>query len=295
MKKAIVGISGGVDSSLALHTAVNSVDYEVVAAVTADNGWDTDIAKQNVKALVDKLEVRHEVVKFPWPEFGEIQKAFLYASTPDAECPTDLGIKKVLLDKMKELGADVIITGANRKTEGRMPEEWSMIDGRYLRDVCRRFGVKIKDYPVLGLWDQFKYKRSCINILDSIDYVPAEAKKFLVKEYGWQDYGGKHEENIYTRFVRGLRYYKFGIDARVVEFYAKLRAHQMTGSEILKEMDKPIIPAKQFIKDCETVERKLVIDMGDILEQPAKTFRDYKTWRYHPAIRAGKKLVGWAL
>ena len=290
--KAIVGLSGGVDSTYALWQAKN-MGYDVLV-VTFLNGWETDIATNNIKYACDYLKIKTQFYQCDQDEFHAIQRAFLLASTPDAECPTDIAIKKTLLNAMDEYKADMIITGSNKQTEGRMPEEWSMIDGLYMKDVCRRFGVVLSTFPNLFLYDAIRYKRHTFNILERGDktkpYNPTESKHLMASLFGWQDYGGKHQENIYTRFVRGLRFYKFGIDPRIIEFHAKVKAGFMTYDEMMTEMKNPIVSIEQFMEDWELVEQRLNVKRDEIMSLPIKSFRNYRTYRYHPAIVPIKKL-----
>lgn len=286
----ILGLSGGIDSCWALHEA-HKMNYNIVA-VTFMNGWDTEIATQNTKAACDYFNVKHEIKRCDQQEFYDIQRAFLYASTPDAEAPTDLAIKKSLLIAMDEFKADKIITGANIQTEGVMPEEWSMIDGLYLKDVCKKHGVKLKSFFNMSLMDIYRYKKHTYNILESrlSKYDPEKSKLLLHDLFGWEDYGAKHCESVYTRFIRGLRYYKFGIDVRVIEFHAKVKAGLMTYKEMVTEMQTPIVSYKQFMADWNAVEHRLDVKRDEIMALPRRSFRNYRTYRYHPLVRLAKKL-----
>lgn len=285
--KVIVGLSGGVDSCWALKTAIEK-NYEVVAAVTFDNHWDTEIATGNRRKVCSHFGVPNKVYTAPKEEFFAIQRAFLYASTMEAEAPSDLGIRKTLIDAMDEFGVERFITGGNKQTEGQMPKEWSMIDGRYLRDVCKKFRTDIVDFKVLSLRDQYRYNKHVLRILETIDYDPEIAKKELKKLCGWQDYGKKHEESVYTRFVRGLRFYKFGIDVRIVEYKAKVNAGLMTVADMIKELSKPIVTPQQFLEDCATVEDALHINMESVLKRDMRTYREFKTYRENPLVRAAR-------
>ena len=291
MKKAIVGLSGGIDSCWALHKAVNS-GFNIIALVTFDNGWDTEIAKENVLRASQYYGLPREIYKVDKKEFRKIQRAFLYASTPDAECPTDLAIKAFLLQAAKRHDA-IIITGINTRTEGKMPESWSMIDYRYLKDVCKKFNVKLETFPRFNIRDTLQYKKKCYNILEESDdkYYPEYAKKTLSELYGWQDYGAKHHESIYTRFVRGLRYYKFGIDVRVIEYRAKLINGLIDEPTYYFDMSEVIVPRDRFLVDCMIVEAELDVDMTGVLKMPIRSFKNYKTYRYNPFVRVGRWLL----
>jgi len=40
-------------------------------------------------------------------------------------------------------------------------------------------------------------------MLDYLDYDKLAAKRLLMEQYGWEDYGGKHYESVYTKFYQG--------------------------------------------------------------------------------------------
>ncbi len=259
----ILGISGGVDSCYLLHLHRS----EDVVAVTFANGWDSEIAGSNVKKITEKLGIRHETYSCDLDEFHEIQRAFLIASTPHAECPSDIAIKKTLLKAYDEFKAYKILTGSYVR-EGKPPLDWSLVDGRYLKDVMKKHGrVELKTFPNMSLNDHIRYKRVTDTPLNRIYYDPRKAKEYLKKEYGWEDYGAKHYENIYTKFNQGLRYWKFGIDMRTLETYGDY------------DLDKPPYPKEEFNELCKKVSLILDIDMDKIMKMPPANWRDYKAYR----------------
>ena len=261
--KYILGLSGGVDSSFALHVMRN----EDIVAVSFDNGWDTDIAKENARKMCLKTGIKHKVYTCDLKEFREIQRAFLLAGTPHGETPTDIAIHKTLLNAMKEFGAEKIITG-NTKSEGKIPYGWSCADGWYLKDIVRKFGrVKLKTFPNMSFFDDLKYRKVKWNILDDIDYDPVNAKKFLKKEYGWQDYSTKHYESIYTKFNQGLRYWKYGLDMRRVEL-----KHEY-------DLTKPPYSKTGFIKLGTEICDKLDLDFDELMDLPTRDWKEFKSYR----------------
>ena len=90
----IVGVSGGIDSTFALYKAVELGLRPL--AVLFDNGWNSEIAVTNIKNAVSKLNVDLETYVVDWEEFKSILRSFLWASVPDTDIPTDIGIKATL-------------------------------------------------------------------------------------------------------------------------------------------------------------------------------------------------------
>jgi len=259
----IMGLSGGVDSCYLLHLYRN----EDIVAVSFANGWDSEIATSNAKSMTKQLNIPYKIYSSNLEEFHIIQRAFLKASTPHGECPSDLAIKKTLLNAYREYKAESILTGSYVR-EGKPPLDWSLVDGRYLKDIVKRFeGIKIKTFPNMSLLDHIQYKRVTDTPLNRIYYNPKEVKEYLKTEYGWQDYGTKHYENIYTKFNQGLRYWKFGIDMRTLEMYGEY------------DLSKPPYPKEEFDKLCIKVGNILDIDMVEIMNAPPVNWRTYKSYR----------------
>jgi hypothetical protein len=118
-----------------------------------------------------------------------------------------------------------------------------------------------------------------IPILNYIPYVKKDAKRILLEELGWQDYGGKHYESIFTRFFHA--YYiirKFGYDLRRAYLSALIVSGQITRDEALQEIEEPPAPNDQIEDDIEYVIKKLDFareDFEQIMAAPPKMFYDY--------------------
>ena len=90
----IVGVSGGRDSTYTLYNAVKLGLRPL--AVHFDNGWNSEIAVQNIKNATNILGIDLHTHVADWEEFKDLQRSFLFASVPDAEVPTDWVIFSVL-------------------------------------------------------------------------------------------------------------------------------------------------------------------------------------------------------
>lgn len=90
----IIGVSGGVDSTYTLYLA-KKLGLRPLA-VHFDNGWNSETSVSNIKNATDRLGVDLHTVVADWEEFKDLQTAFLKASTPDIEIPTDEAILAVL-------------------------------------------------------------------------------------------------------------------------------------------------------------------------------------------------------
>ena len=71
-----------------------------------------------------------KVLNVDWEEFKELQIAFLKASVPDIEIPTDIGIYATLYKVASEKNIHSIINGHSFRTEGTAPIGWTYMDGK---------------------------------------------------------------------------------------------------------------------------------------------------------------------
>ena len=251
----VIGLSGGLDSSYVAYLLVKAglMPY----AITLDNDFDTDIAKQNVKALVDRLHLAHEVVRVNKDQYKDFQLSLLKASVKNAEAITDHIIIAKLYEYANKLGLKYIVHGGNIVTEAIMPKSWgyTAMDWRHLKGIHRQFGQgPIKGLPHMNLFHWFNYtfiKR--IKWFPLLNYYPYNvklAKRVLQEEVGWQDYGHKHMENIYTRFFQGyILPKKFGIDKRKAHLSTLICSGQMTRDEAVKLIRKPYYHAHDMLQD----------------------------------------------
>ncbi len=284
----VVGVSGGRDSTYLLHKTVKLGLRPL--AVHYDCGWNSEIAVTNIKNAVSKLNIDLYTVVEDWEEFKDLQISFLKASVPDADIPTDIGLKAALYKTADEKGIKTIITGHSFRTEGMCPLGWTYMDGRYIESVQKKFGrTPLKNFHNLLLSDLLYYifikGIKTVYMLPYFEYKPDEVQRLLETELGWEYYGGHHHDNYYTRFFQS--YYltkKFNIDKRQIELSALVRSGQMTRKDALEEMSGTNYPYSQDIVDyvCNKLglEKK---EFEEILLADPKSFHDYST--YYPLIR----------
>src|SRR5688500_993513 len=90
----ILGVSGGTDSTYAAYVAKKHGLRPL--AVHFDNGWNSELAVHNIEHVLRRLDIPLHTHVVDWHEFRDLQLAFLKASVPDAEIPTDHGIWALL-------------------------------------------------------------------------------------------------------------------------------------------------------------------------------------------------------
>jgi N-acetyl sugar amidotransferase len=281
----IVGVSGGVDSTYVAFL-VRELGLRPLA-IHFDNGWDSELAVKNIERVLRNLGIDLHTYVVDWPEFRDLQLAFLRASVPDGEIPTDHGIFATLWTEAARRGIRHIVSGMNFATEAVSVPSWSYghQDWRYIRDVHRRFGsVPLRTYPHYSLsklaWMSVVRGVRSVSILNYVDYSREAAMQVLQERLGWVYYGGKHHESVYTRFWQGyVLPRKFGVDKRYGHLSDLINSGQMTREQALAEMARPPYPEEAQQQDLRYVTKKLGLtpeEFSALMALPVKSFRDYR-------------------
>lgn len=280
----IIGVSGGIDSSYVAYKAKKRGLRALL--VHLDNGWNSEISVKNIKNLARILEFDYESYVLDWEEFREIQLAFLKASIPEMETPTDIAIPGALHQVAAKYGVKYILSGGNFATEGILPKTWhyNAKDMTYFSHILRTFGrKKMHKFPRFGWKEELYYKLvHGIKISYILNYVPynkQEAMQVLENELGWKYYGGKHYESKYTGFVQSyIMPEKFNMDYRRATLSTQICTGEVTHEQALDELKhKPYNPITAQ-HEKEYVCKKLGIstqDFDEIMLRPAKVYRDY--------------------
>jgi len=285
----ISGVSGGRDSTYTLYMAVKLGLRPL--AVHFDNGWNSDISVKNIKKACEKLNVPLYTVVADWEEFKDLQIAFLKASTPDADVPTDYAIYSVLYEVAQIENVRYILNGHSFRTEGTSPVSWTYMDPLYVSSVHKRFGKlkKFKSFPHMTflklLWFSFAKGIREVRLMEFIDYKKKDVDGILKNELGWEYYGGHHHENLYTKFFQS--YYlptKFNIDKRKTELSAMVRSGQITREEALKEVQQtPYEYDEDVVKYALNKLGLSKNEFEEIMNSSLKSHDDYNT--YLPFIK----------
>ena len=296
----IIGVSGGRDSTYTLYNAVKLGLRPL--AVHFDNGWNSEIAVQNIKKSTEILNVDLHTIVADWEEFKDLQRAFLRASVSDGEVPTDWVITSVLYETAVKEKVKYFIEGCSFRTEGTTPLSWTYIDGKYVKAIFEKYGAGIHNsFPIMNL-PQFLYYSflKSINYIRLLYYIPYDEKtvlEILKSELGWNDYGGKHFESTYTTFYQSyVLTRKFNIDKRKLHLSALIRSNQIIREQALEKLQED--PFKGGINSIIYNIKKLDLtetEFDKIMHTPNKSFMDYPSYynlikKLELPIRFGSKL-----
>jgi len=284
----VIGVSGGVDST---YTAYVTKKLGLrPLAVHLDNGWDSELAVSNIEKVLKTLQIDLNTYVIDWEEFRDLQLAFLRASTPDSEIPTDHAILATLYQVAASQNVEYILSGHNTATEGGGVAAWSQGHGdwRYIRNIQKEFGVRpLRSFPRYGPFKFVYYnliKRiKWIQILDYIDYDKKSALKTLENELCWKYYGAKHFESIYTRFFQGyILPKKFGYYKKRVHLSSLVWSGQISREAAVEELAKDDYPPEIQEQDREFVIKKLEVSSEEfdrIMKLPPRSFWDYPSYK----------------
>lgn len=282
---SILGLSGGADSTYMAYMAKELGLNPLL--VHFDYGWNLETAVQNIERTVKVLEYDLYTYVMDWEEFKDLLRAYIKASVLDLDVPADHLIFASLSKVAKQQNIKYILKGYNVSTEAILPRTWNYnrkFDLINLESIHKRFGEKpLKTIPKLGITQQLYYRHIVklrdISPLNYIDYNKNKAKQLLSEKLGWVDYGGKHCENIFTRFYQGyILPKKFNIDKRKAHFSTLIFSGQMTREEALKELSNPAYDLQSIMEDKEYIAKKLNFSLEEIdfyLNQPNRSHDEF--------------------
>lgn len=280
----IIGISGGTDSSYVAYLAKQKGLR--ILTVHVDNGWNSKESVQNIETVTRKLEVDYESYVLDWNEFRDIQLAFLKASVPEAETPTDMALLAALHHYAGKYDVKYIISGGNISTEGILPPSWhyNAKDMKYFNHIQKKFGLKkLKKFPTFGYEKEIYYKlvkgTKMIYLLNYVSYNKDEAATLLQKELNWKALAGKHYESKYTCFIQSYYLYeKFNIDYRRATLSSQICLGDIERGTALEQLASKPYDLEKIKDDKRYIAKKLQItldEVEEIMNLPPKWFWDY--------------------
>jgi N-acetyl sugar amidotransferase len=283
----IIGVSGGTDSSYLLHLAKQWGLRPL--AVNLDNGWSSEIAVKNIKAMTNALGIDLETYVVDYEEMKDILRAFMRAGLPWVDNPTDQAIKSILLRYARREGIKSVLLGTDFRSEGKQPTEWTYGDYRQLKYIHKQYGNGVrKSYPANSLWNMvysgYLRRIKLYAPFNFVAYNKQNAQQFLERNYAWQYYGEHHHENVFTKWVIGYwMYAKFGIDKRIITYSAQVLNGIITRDEALRICSQQPYKSDMIGRDTEFVLKKLDIstrEFESIWNAPCRSFADYPSWYF---------------
>lgn len=283
----ILGLSGGCDSS---YLAFKVVELGLrPLAVHFDSGWNTELSKLNIQKVISNLNLDLITIACNWDEMRDLQRSFFMASLVNCDIPQDHAFIAALYQEAIKQKIRYWISGHDyRGSESILAPAWRgyhSSDWRHIKGVHKAMGGnKLIHYPHYTVFDKFFcypffHGIQFVNIFGLMPYNKILAKKFLVKEINWEDYSGKHNESILTRFFQG--YYlpeKFGYDKRKAHLSSLIMSNQITREEALTELANSFYTPEQLKEELTLVLKKLgftVEEWERIMKTPSRSYHDF--------------------
>ncbi len=281
----IVGISGGVDSCYTAHLCK---EYGLrPLLIHMDNGWDTEISVKNIKTMVEKLGFDYVSYVLDWQEFREIQLAFLKSSIVDLEMPTDIAIPASIYEVAVQHNIKYILPGGNYTGEGILPLQMGYHvykDMKLYKHIVKKYSsVPLKTVPTFGLIKEIYYKFfKKIKKVYPLNYIPFDkdkARDFLIQNYGWENYGGKHHESKITAFWQSYAMpVKYNMDYRRTTYASQICSGQITREKALEKLKTLPYDETKIKEDKKYIAKKYGITLDELehyLSLPPKTYVDF--------------------
>ena len=239
MYDCIMGISGGLDSA---YLAYLGYTWGLrILAVHVDDGYDTDVSKENVRKLVEKTGIKMITVTPDAEQYNALLLAYMRAGVPNLAVPQDNILLKCLFDAVKEYKIPYFLSGDNFALECVLQRgnTYQSMDVVNIRDIHKRFGTQpINKLKFISAYEKYYSTRVAGMHLEKplnyIDYNRERAFRELKEFCGFEYYGRKHLENKFTAFLQ-LRWLpeKFGVDKRLSHLSSMIVSGQMTREDAL--------------------------------------------------------------
>ena len=285
----IVGVSGGVDSSYTL-IKVKELGLRPLA-VHMDNGWNSELATNNIKNLVDGLGVDLFTHVIDWVEYRELMQAFFDADVLDVELLYDNAMLAVNYQQANKFGIKYILAGTNMSTEGMgIPSNWNWlkVDKKNILRLAKKRNIKIKTFPIIGIfgfiYNEFIKNVRWVSFLDYLtEYNKFTALDILQTKFQYKPYPFKHYESIFTRFYQGyILPNKFNVDKRKVHLSSLIISNQMTREEALEQLNGIAYPSQADLdEDIQYFIKKMkwtLDDLNKYISRPEVSHLNYGSY-----------------
>ena len=302
----IVGVSGGVDSSFSLIKACELGLRPL--AVHLDNGWNSELAQNNISNLVRTCGVDLYTHVINWKEYRNLQKAFFMSNVLDVELLMDNAMLAVNYQQANKYSLKYILSGTNTSTEGfKIPENWSWFknDAKNIKSIGKKFQPqKLDTFPSFGTFDFIYYelikKIEWVLFPDYLNFVKKNAIEELKNKAFYKPYPYKHYESIFTRFYQAyILPKKFGIDKRKLHLSNLIVSDQMNRSEAIRILQQPTYPSvedekkdkKYFLKKMKWSDQDLLNYISAPEISHLKYGSEKKLWEYLKKIYQSSNIL----
>lgn len=284
----IIGLSGGVDSS---YLALKASEWGLKPLVVhVDAGWNSELAVSNIEKIVKHCNYDLHTHVVDWEDMRDLHLAYLKAGIANQDVPQDHIFFSSLYHFATQNNIKYILSGGNIATESIFPKAWhgSAMDAINLKAIHKQFGTrKLRQYKTISFFDNYIWYPFIkgMRTLRPLNYMPYDkelAIKELEKTIGWQSYGRKHGESVFTKLFQN--YYlptKFGYDKRKPHLSSLIVSGQMTREAAISKISEPLYDPKELEIDINYFCKKLRIsrdEYNELLATPINSYQDFDNW-----------------
>jgi hypothetical protein len=258
--KAIIGLSGGKDSTYVLHKIVKEYGIKDVLAFTYDNGFLSDGAKKNIDKIVNKLNVDYEYHRMPIQHERNLYQKIIEKKSSELCMLCMNPTVNIAIALAKKHQTKSIVLGGSPRTEPQFPLTMiNAFDHKYLESIVGKENCSGE------LEKYFKYSRfsnslklflandiKFINLPIYIDWNPFEFVEILKNEYEWVDYGGgiPHFDCMLEPLIDFFMFKRLGFSKIVDNISVLVRRGLITRDEaIIKYKKEEIVNPPSFFID----------------------------------------------
>lgn len=296
----LMGVSGGLDSSYLLYQCAQKGLR--ILAIHIDDGFDTELAKTNIRKLTQKSGIELVTITPDAAQFNDITVAYMKAGVCNLAVPQDNVLFACIYRYAKNNNIHYFLSGSNLALESILErgERYPAHDTVNIRCIHRRFGKgSIDNLELLSYGEKLLmsklFRLQTLRPLNYIDYNRVRAISELHTYCGYEYYKAKHLENELTKFIQ-LYWFneKFTIDKRKSHLSSMIVSGQITRVEALAELDKPVYDEQDMKCTIELLIAKLGIthhEFDEIIAAPTHSHYDYRTSFLYNTLRNVKHII----
>lgn len=299
----LMGISGGLDSCYLAY--LGAVKWGLrIAAIHIDDGFDTEVSKENIRRLCDKCGIEIAMIHPDEKQFNELCRAYMLAGVPNLAVPQDNVLFSCIYDFAKQNDISDFLSGGNFSLECILQtgNTHSAYDLRNIKDINKKFGrERINKLPLMSEW-QRAIDRRRLSVVEyrPLNYIMYERESALKELHDFCNfiyYGSKHLENYYTGFLQ--LYWlpkKFGVDKRTSHLSSMIVTKQITREQALKELENAPCSEEWLRQAIVMIKEKLDFsdeEFDNIMCNATHQHEEYKTdWLLQLVIKIKQLIVG---
>ena len=252
---ALIPYSGGKDSSYVLYVAKKKLGLNCLA-YTADNGYLSEHAKNNIDKTCRKLEVEHVYYHFNTELMNRLYALFIRKT--GYHCSVCMRAIQIGIYKFADMyDIPIIIQGTSLKTElplsremaehGRLPHVRGVLKGEPIATECKRFLSDLSVRRKVGfvLFRLTGRKRlityAYFNLADYMDWNYKEIFDTIRQELNWtSSEETEHMDCIIHPIQNYIQLRRFpDLDLDRLKYARLIMAGQMTRVEAMRKLEKP--------------------------------------------------------